>query len=264
MRTEQQQFQALFQAQQEDQQVLRSLIVLAGTPAAVSVVAVGFPPVSLTKMWSQDDLEAFLELFERAAEAWGWPEEQQAAQLLQVLSGEAQLRAQQLPPRTCLDLDLKCTILQCVGHTPEQQSQRFCTLTMEGVGQPFAFAQQLQDACIHLWLRAEECNTKGIIDTVVLEQFITQLPGGATRIAEGQDWLGGEPSIGTSEGKWASCPFPLSFSLSPVLFLPFSLHPSHTCTMEVGFNSPAPSFPNPWFPTPPSPLCLCFFSFPGK
>lgn len=47
-------------------------------------------------------------------------------------------------------------------------------LTVEWVGQPFTFSQQLHDAC-QWWLRAEEHDTEGIIDVMVLEKFITWL-----------------------------------------------------------------------------------------
>lgn len=100
-------FQVLFQAQQEDRQVLWSLIVSADIPASVPVVTVGFPHVCLTKMGPPDDPEAFLEFFE----AW----------LLLLLSGEAKLMAQQLPTKNMLEYQhLKQAILQCVSHTPEQ------------------------------------------------------------------------------------------------------------------------------------------------
>ncbi|MCI4375098.1 hypothetical protein PGIGA_G00105140 [Pangasianodon gigas] len=73
--TEQEQrFQALLQAQAEDQQVLRSLVHPAGTPAAAAAAAM--PHIMLFKTGPHDDLEAFLKLFERAVEAWGWPDSQ--------------------------------------------------------------------------------------------------------------------------------------------------------------------------------------------
>lgn len=63
--TEQKQcFQALFQAQQDDQQVLWSLIASTDTPAAVPAVAADFSHISLTKVGPHDDPQTFLELFE--------------------------------------------------------------------------------------------------------------------------------------------------------------------------------------------------------
>lgn len=52
----------MFQAQQEGWQVLQSLIVSASTPAEVLTMTVGLCHISLTKMGTQDNPEAFLEL----------------------------------------------------------------------------------------------------------------------------------------------------------------------------------------------------------
>lgn len=54
-------------------------------------------------MGPHDNPEAFLALFEHAVEMWGWLVEQSTAQQLPLLSEEAQLAAQELPPTNCLD-----------------------------------------------------------------------------------------------------------------------------------------------------------------
>lgn len=48
-----------------------------GTPEAAAA-PVTVPSVTLTKLASMDDPEAFLELFEHAAAAWEWLEEEWA------------------------------------------------------------------------------------------------------------------------------------------------------------------------------------------
>ncbi|XP_060797342.1 phosphatidylinositol 4-phosphate 5-kinase type-1 gamma isoform X2 [Neoarius graeffei] len=122
LRKEQEQrFEALVLAQQEDCQAFRHLLASAG-----STTAAGPPHLTLTKMDPHDDPEAFLVLFEQAAEAWGWLVEQRAARLLPLLTGEAQLAALQLPTDSWLVYaDLRQTVLQRVGRTLEQQRQRF-------------------------------------------------------------------------------------------------------------------------------------------
>ncbi|XP_060768622.1 fibrinogen C domain-containing protein 1 isoform X1 [Neoarius graeffei] len=168
-------FEALVLAQQEDRQALRHLLASAGSTSAPTA---GPSPLTVTKMGPQDDPEAFITLFEQVAEASGWPMEQRAARLLPLLTGEAQLAALQLPAdRRLAYADLRWAVLQRMGCTPEQQRQRFRALRLEEVGQPFAFGQQLRDACWR-WLRANNHDAEGILDQVALEQFVAHLPAG--------------------------------------------------------------------------------------
>ncbi|KAL7867075.1 hypothetical protein AOLI_G00148890 [Acnodon oligacanthus] len=96
-RENQARFEALVQGQEADRRLLWSLLsgpsTLAPTPAAMSI----------SKMTPQDDPEAFVELFERAAGDWGWPKKDWAIRLLPLLTGEAQLAAQQLPAQSQLE-----------------------------------------------------------------------------------------------------------------------------------------------------------------
>ncbi|XP_067296075.1 uncharacterized protein [Pseudorasbora parva] len=130
----------------------------------------------LSKMGPEDDPEAFIDLFERSAESRGWPRSDWPMRLLPLLSGEAQVAAHQLPVWNLLVYeDLKRAILQRVGRSPEQHRQRFRTLTLDDSGRPFAFAHQLRDSC-RKWLMAGGSDVDGILDRVVLEQFVARLP----------------------------------------------------------------------------------------
>ncbi len=130
------------------------------------VRAGGIPPapalpthMPLQKMGPQDDPEAFLDLFEKTAEACGWPQMNWPVRLIPLLSGEAQLAAQQLPVQNLLVYDdLKRAILQRVGRNPEQHRQRFRSLELGGNGRPFVMAHQLRDAC-RRWLLAGESDS---------------------------------------------------------------------------------------------------------
>ncbi len=136
------------------------------------------PPTHMPvqKMGPQDDPEAFLDLFERTAEACGWPQTDWPVRLIPLLTGEAQLAAQQLRVQNLLVYDdLKRAILQRVGRSPEQHHQRFRSLELGENGRPFTMAHQLRDAC-RRWLLAGESDVEQIIDRVVLEQFIARLP----------------------------------------------------------------------------------------
>ncbi len=140
-------FCALVQNQQEDRELFRSWMDR-------EVRAGGIPP----------------------APACGWPQMNWPVRLILLLTGEAQLAAQQLPVQNLLVYDdLKRAILQRVGRNPEQHRQRFRSLELGENGRPFVMAHQLRDAC-RRWLLAGEGGVNQIIDRVVLEQFIARLP----------------------------------------------------------------------------------------
>ncbi len=122
-------FCALVQNQREDRELFRSWMdreVRAGeNPTAPA------PPTHMPvqKMGPQDDPEAFLDLFEKTAAACGWPQTDWPVRLIPLLTGEAQLTAQQLPVQNLLVYDdLKRAILQRVGRSPEQHRQCFRSL----------------------------------------------------------------------------------------------------------------------------------------
>ncbi len=169
-------FSALVQNQQEDRELFQSWMdreVQAGGIPPAQALSTHMP---LQKMGPQDDPEAFLDLFEKTAEACGWPQMNWPVRLIPLLSGEAQLAAQQLPVQNLLVYDdLMRAILQRVDRNPEQHHQRFRSLELGENGRPFVMAHQLRDAC-RRWLLAGEGGVDQIIDRVVLEQFIARLP----------------------------------------------------------------------------------------
>ncbi len=89
-----------------------------------------------------------MDLFGKTAEACGWARTQWPVRLIPLLTGEAQVAAQQLPVANLLAYaDLKQAILQRVGRNPEQHRQRFRSVELGDSGRPFVMAQQLRDAC---------------------------------------------------------------------------------------------------------------------
>ncbi len=165
-------FRLLVQAQDEDRRAVRSLLGREETPVAAPSIA----HVPLMKMGPHDDPEAFVDLFEKTTEACGWARSQWPVRLIPLLTGEAQVAAQQLPVANLLAYeDLKRAILQRVGRNPEQHRQRFRSVELGDYGRPFVMAQQLRDAC-RKWLLAEPRDVEGVIDLVVLEQFVARLP----------------------------------------------------------------------------------------
>ncbi len=90
-------FCALVQNQREDRELFRSWMdreVRAGENPTVPAPPTHMP---VQKMGPQDDPEAFLDLFEKTAAACGWPQTDWPVRLIPLLTGEAQLAAQQLP-----------------------------------------------------------------------------------------------------------------------------------------------------------------------
>ncbi len=222
-------FCALVQNQREDRELFRSWMdreVRAGeNPTAPA------PPTHMPvqKMGPQDDPEAFLDLFEKTAAACGWPQTDWPMHLIPLLTGEAQLAAQQLPVQNLLVYDdLKRAILQRVGRSPEQHRQRFRSLELGENGRPFVMAHQLRDAC-RRWLLAGEGGVDQIIDRVVLEQFIARLP--------------------KKTAQWVQCHRPASLDLAIQLAEDqmVACHGVGETLPSVSLSLPSPSFSPPTF-----------------
>ncbi len=224
-------FCALVQNQQEDRELFRSWmdreVRAGGIPPAPALS----PHMPMQKMGPQDDPEAFLDLFEKTAEACGWPQMNWPVRLIPLLSGEAQLAAQQLPVQNLLIYDdLKRAILQRVGQNPKQHRQRFRSLELGENGRPFVMAHQLRDTC-RRWLLAGEDGVDQIIDHVELEQFIAQLPKKTAQWVQCHRPASLDLAIQLAEDQMTTChdtlpsvsfSLPSSSSFSPPSFLPRS------------------------------------------
>ncbi len=149
-------FRLLVQAQDEDQRVIRSSLGREDNPATAPSIA----HVPLMKIGPHDDLEAVVDLFEKTAEACGCARTHWLVRLIPLLTGEAQVAAQQLPVANLLAYgDLKWAILQRVGRNPEQHRQRFRSVELWDNGRPFVMAQQLRDAC-RKWLMPSQATSR--------------------------------------------------------------------------------------------------------
>ncbi|XP_051560271.1 zinc finger and SCAN domain-containing protein 21-like [Myxocyprinus asiaticus] len=191
-------------------------------------------PTHASEDGGEDDPEAFLDLFERTGEIWSWPRDQWVARLLPLLSGEAQLAAQQLQAVNLLAYeDLKKSILQRVGRSPEQYRQLFRSMKLEKTGCPFAYTQRLRDAC-QKWLLAGDCDVVGVVDQVVLEQLVHRLPRGMAEWVQCHCRASLEEAVRLAEDHMAAYPRaeePFR-SLSPhPVFSPLSLPPPFSLTL---------------------------------
>ncbi len=226
-------FCALVQNQREDRELFRSWMdreVRAGENPTVPAPPTHMP---VQKMGPQDDPEAFLDLFGKTAAACGWPQPDWPVRLIPLLTGEAQLAAQQLPVQNLLVYDdLKRAILQRVGWSPEQHRQRFRSRELGENGRPFVMARQLRDAC-RRWLLAGEGGVDHVIDQVVLEQFIARLPKATAQWVQCHRPAALDLAIQLAEDQMVAChgvgePLPSvslslsSPSVSPPILLPRS------------------------------------------
>ncbi|XP_067312541.1 zinc finger and SCAN domain-containing protein 25-like [Pseudorasbora parva] len=229
-------FEAIVRGQQEDREKFRSWIDREVRTEAAGLASAPVH-VPLHKMGPQDDPEAFIDLFQKAAEACGWPRAQWPVRLIPLLTGEAQAAAQQLPVANLLEYDdLKKAILQRVGRSPEQHRQRFRSLEWGEAGRPFAMAQQLRDSC-RRWLLAGGSDVDHIVDLVVLEQFIARLPKKTAEWVQCHRPTSLETAIHLAEDHLVACPgvgaplltsrslSPPSVSPSPPIPLPRSRPP---------------------------------------
>ncbi len=235
-------FCALVQNQREDRELFRSWMdreVRAGeNPTAPA------PPTHMPvqKMGPQDDPEAFLDLFEKTAVACGWPQTDWPVRLIPLLTGEAQLAAQQLPVQNLLVYDdVKRAILQRVGRSPEQHRQRFRSLELGENGRPFVMAHQLQGRLPQMAVgRGRRQSTKsstGWCWSNLLRGSLRRPRSGSSATAR-RRWTWPSNSLRT---RWwratgLAKPYRPSLSLSPpLLCLPLSSYPG-----------PVPA----WFPEP--------------
>ncbi len=158
------------------------------------------------------------------------------------------MAAQQLPVANLLAYeDLKRAILQRVGRNPEQHRQRFRSVELGDCGRPFVMAQQLRDAC-RKWLMAEPRDVEGVIDLVVLEQFVARLPRRTAEWVQCHHPTSLAQAIQLAEDHMAACPgsaspglISLSLSLSspcPPISLSLSPCPSSQVTAAGGPSSP--------------------------
>ncbi|XP_062978755.1 zinc finger protein 24-like [Elgaria multicarinata webbii] len=132
-----------------------------------------------------DNAKAFLASFEQVAEACRWPKEEWAARLLPALRGETEWAFRGLETGDREDYGkVKAAILRGDALNREKQRQhfrRFCYQEAEG---PRGVYSHLQELCSQ-WLKVERHTKEQILETLILEQFLTILP------QEMQSWVRG-------------------------------------------------------------------------
>lgn len=83
------------------------------------------PEKVLTKQTAEDDVESYLELFERVATREKWPRNNWANILMPFLTGDAQRACQDLPATDAANyVELKATIPAQYGYSLPAKAQR--------------------------------------------------------------------------------------------------------------------------------------------
>ncbi|XP_062418714.1 uncharacterized protein LOC134130607 [Pungitius pungitius] len=171
------QFMGMLQVQVGRQaQALEQLVERSG-PAPPPPGPTALASLTLHRMTAEDDTQAFMEAFEATAEACGWPEGEWAVRLLPLLTGEAQTAAMGLPPAARRDYPaVRKAVVDRLGLLPEDHRRRFRSARLGPEDRPFAYGQRLRDAAAR-WLQPNGVGTaSGVVEKVVLEQFVEGLP----------------------------------------------------------------------------------------
>ena len=139
------------------------------------------PSKVLTKQGGEDDIEAYLEVFERTAGRERWPKAEWAGILAPSLTGEAQKACRDLALPDVNNYDvLKAAILAHYGHNLQTRAQRFHSWSYDSA----APVRPQVAALIRLtrgWLTTGD--GPSALDRVVMDRCIRALPADAKRHA---------------------------------------------------------------------------------
>ena len=157
--------------------------VLRLTQHVIRDTSTATPTSRLIKLGPEDDMEAYLEIFERTAQRENWPEEQWAHIVAPFLTGPAQQASQDLPAETARQYPaLKQAILAYYGHNLAARAQRVHDWRFDVRG---AVRTQIAQ---HGWLVKRWLATRASpIDRVIIDNTIRQLPPGARRVLAHHD-----------------------------------------------------------------------------
>ena len=132
------------------------------------------PKPMLQKFTEKDDVESYLDMFERVAAQQEWPKETWATQLAGLLSGNALDCYSSLAPASAKDYDLvKAAILKRYDVSAETYRQRFRAETRKPTESYGNFGERLADH-LERWEKAAE--GMDLRQLVLLEQFLQALP----------------------------------------------------------------------------------------
>ena len=139
------------------------------------------PSSRLTKQTPEDDVEAYLEVFERVATREGWPAAQWANIIAPFLTGDAQRAYQDLDSVRASDYqNVKKAILEVHGHNLATRAQRFNAWNYSSTEPVRSQLAQLRRLA-RRWLTGGD--GPAVVDRVVLDKCVRALPPEAQRWA---------------------------------------------------------------------------------
>ncbi|XP_043919263.1 zinc finger and SCAN domain-containing protein 21-like isoform X2 [Protopterus annectens] len=143
----------------------------SGREGPLSIQNLSLPPLK-----SEDDIEAYLTMFEKMAASYQWPAKQWVSYLVPYLSGRAQMAYSNLDARHAEDYSqVKDAILQEYNINEETYRLRFRTYQ-------YNLGDSLHDvySCLRelfaKWVKPEQTTVQQIMEIMILEQFIEILP----------------------------------------------------------------------------------------
>lgn len=131
----------------------------------------------LVPKFNERDPDTFFTLFERIAEARGWPSKERTLLLQCILTGRAQEAYAALSQVDCEDYDtVKSAVLKSYELVPEAYRQKFRTL-VKGFNQVHVeFARELTTAFNRWCMASEVSSLDELSNLIVLEQFKNTVP----------------------------------------------------------------------------------------
>lgn len=166
------------------------LTLISEGKVAADVLLADNPPVSggtlaksdvlgdlrLVPKFNERDPDVFFSMFERVAEARGWPDSTRTLMLQCVLTGRAQEAYAALSNSDCVRYDLvKSAVLKAYELVPEAYRQRFRSVR-RGDKSHLEFARDLSTH-FDRWCAAAEVNSyETLRDLIILEQFKNSVP----------------------------------------------------------------------------------------
>lgn len=246
-------------AQQKEAQdsLLRGLgqALATGKPGGEQPTNPRPPPPQLTKLTEEDDVETYLEVFERTAEMAQWPKAQWSYAIGPYLTGGALAAMRALTREQAADYDaLKAAILDRYEITEETWRQKFRSRKWKPGERPRLLASELESLAAR-WLDPKTPGERGLMNKVIAEQILQTVPrevriwlqrSRPANLAELtallENYVAAEPIPKTPEPRKEPNPNPRS--LTPG-------RPPEVGARE-GRARPGPRPPNPrWTPRPP-------------
>lgn len=131
---------------------------------------------SLGQLSPNDNIDDFIDAFERIGGALKWPSEQWATRFAVSLTGEALSAYKAMPATLAANCnEIKKVVKDRLGLTTTHYRRLFREARLKPQETPKALQQRLKNLAWK-WLTPEGKNLDTILDTVVLEQFVQAVP----------------------------------------------------------------------------------------